>query len=383
MKSIVVILAGGKGSRLNKSKEKQFVKVNGYSILEHTLNKFLECYSKNRLLIVLPIANLNKIELNKYKKYTSHKFIINGSTRKQSVRNSIEYIKNLNKIPENILIHDAARPNISTKLINNIKNNIHKKNINFVIPYLNIDSTLKKKIGNKVKTHNRKTFITTQTPQAFKFLKISELYSLKDKITDDAQLVELYNVSSGKYIEGEIDNIKITNKDDLELFRKLNTHNISFKVGNGFDVHRLVPGDGIMLGGVKIKSDKKLSGHSDGDVILHALCDSILGAVSKKDIGTLFPSSNKKLKNVQSSIFLKRIIEILSKTNYTISNIDMTIICQTPNLKNYKDKIKKNVIKLTKLKNDQLNIKAKTTDYLGLIGNSKAISCWITTTVRK
>ena len=383
MKSIVVILAGGKGSRLNKSKEKQFVDVNGYSILEHTLNKFLECYSKNRLLIVLPIANLNKVELNKYKKYTSHKFIINGSTRKQSVRNSIEYIKSLNKIPENILIHDAARPNISTKLINNIKNNIHKKDINFVIPYLNIDSTLKKKIGNKVKTLNRKTFITTQTPQAFKFPKISELYSFKDKITDDAQLVELYNVSSGKYIEGEIDNIKITNKDDLELFRKLNTHNISFKVGNGFDVHRLVPGDGIMLGGVKIKSDKKLSGHSDGDVILHALCDSILGAVSKKDIGTLFPSSNKKLKNAQSSIFLKKIIEILSKTNYTISNIDMTIICQTPNLKNYKDKIKKNVIKLTKLKNDQLNIKAKTTDYLGLIGNSKAISCWITTTVRK
>jgi 2-C-methyl-D-erythritol 4-phosphate cytidylyltransferase/2-C-methyl-D-erythritol 2,4-cyclodiphosphate synthase len=255
--------------------------------------------------------------------------------------------------------------------------------MNFVIPYLNIDSTLKKKIGNKVETLNRKTFITTQTPQAFKFLKISELYSFKDKITDDAQLVELYNVSSGKYIEGEIDNIKITNKDDLELFRKLNTHNISFKVGNGFDVHRLVPGDGIMLGGVKIKSDKKLSGHSDGDVILHALCDSILGAVSKKDIGTLFPSSNKKLKNAQSSVFLKKIIEILSKTNYTISNIDMTIICQTPNLKNYKDKIKKNVIKLTKLKNDQLNIKAKTTDYLGLIGNSKAISCWITTTVRK
>ena len=144
MKSIVVILAGGKGSRLNKSKEKQFVKVNGYSILEHTLNKFLECYGKNRLLIVLPIANLNKIELNKYKKYTSHKFIINGSTRKQSVKNSIEYIKSLNKIPENILIHDAARPNISTKLINNIKNNIHKKNMNFVIPYLNIDSTLKK-----------------------------------------------------------------------------------------------------------------------------------------------------------------------------------------------------------------------------------------------
>ena len=90
-------------------------------------------------------------------------------------------------------------------------------------------------------------------------------------------------------------------------------------------MHKLVPGDGIMLGGVKIKSDKKLSGHSDGDVILHALCDSILGAISKKDIGTLFPSSDKKLKNAESSIFLKEIIKILNVTGYIISNIDVTI----------------------------------------------------------
>ena len=383
MKSIAIILAGGKGSRLLKSKEKQFIKINGYSILEHTLKTFLECFNKNRLIIVLPINKIKKQELDIYKKYTSHNFICNGSTRKQSVKNSIEYINSLKITPENILIHDAARPNVSVKLLNNIKNNIHKKNINYIIPYLNISSSLKKKIGNKVNTQNRNNFITTQTPQAFKFHKISKLYNFKDKITDDAQLIEIYKINNGMYIKGEIDNIKITNNDDLDLFKKLNTHSISFKVGNGFDVHRLVPGNGIMLGGVKIKSDKKLSGHSDGDVVLHALCDSILGAVSKKDIGTLFPSSNKTLKNAQSSIFLKRIIEILNATNYTISNIDVTIICQSPNLRNYKDIIKKNIMKLAKLKNNQLNIKAKTTDYLGLIGNSKAISCWITTTIKK
>ena len=142
-------------------------------------------------------------------------------------------------------------PILVLKLMNNIKNNIHKKNINFVIPYLNIDSTLKKKIGKKVKTQIEKHLLQHKLLKLLNFLKYLELYSFKDKITDDAQLVELYNVSSGKYIEGEIDNIKITNKDDLELFKKLNTHNISFKVGNGFDVHRLVPGDGIMLGGDK------------------------------------------------------------------------------------------------------------------------------------
>jgi len=383
MKSIAVILAGGKGSRLTKSIEKQFIEVNGYSVLEHTLKRFLECFTKNRLIIVLPINKINKQELDIYKKYTKHKFIHSGPSRKQSVKNSIEYINSFNKIPENILIHDAARPNVSLKLLNNIKNNIHKKNINYVIPFLNINSTLKKKVANMYNTQNRNDFITTQTPQAFKFLKISKLYNLKDKITDDAQLIEIYKINNGKYIKGELGNIKITNKDDLDLFKTLNTHNISFKVGNGFDVHRLVPGNGIMLGGVKVKSDKKLSGHSDGDVILHALCDSILGAISKKDIGTHFPSSDKKLKNAESSIFLKKIIKILNITGYIISNIDVTIVCQSPNLKNYKGKIKKNIMNLTKLKNNQLNIKAKTTDYLGLIGKSKAISCWITTTIKK
>ena len=166
------------------------------------------------------------------------------------------------------------------------------------------------------------------------------------------------------------------------MFKKISFNNTTFRVGNGFDVHRLVKGDGIMLGGIKVKSEKKLAGHSDGDVILHALCDAILGAMSKKDIGTHFPSSDKKLKNASSSMFIKQILKKISKTNYLISNVDITIICQSPSLKNYKNKIKKNIMKLTLLKSSQLNVKAKTTDYLGLIGNSKAISCWITATLR-
>ena len=219
MKSIAVILAGGKGSRLTKSIEKQFIEVNGYSVLEHTLKTFLEIFTKSRLIIVLPINKINKQELDIYKKYTKHKFIHSGPTRKQSVKNSIEYINSFNKIPENIIIHDAARPNVSIKLLNNIKNNIHKKNINYVIPYLNISSTLKKKVGNKYNTQDRNDFITTQTPQAFKFLKISELYNYKDKITDDAQLIEIHKVKNGKYIKGEVGNIKITNKEELDLFK--------------------------------------------------------------------------------------------------------------------------------------------------------------------
>ena len=382
MKSIALILAGGKGSRLGSPIEKQFIKINGQTILEHTLNKFSKSFSKKNLLIVIPNKEINKKSSKIYMKYTNHELISNGSTRKESVRNAIKYINNLKDKPENLLIHDAARPNVSNSLIAKIKSNIHKKNINYVVPYLDIDSTLKKYESNELITLNRNDFITTQTPQAFKYNIISKFYFKNDVITDDAQLIEIYKVKNGKYIKGDIGNFKITNKIDLDLFRNINTNNTIFRVGNGFDVHRLVKGDGIMLGGIKVKSDKKLAGHSDGDVILHALCDSLLGAMSKKDIGTYFPSSDRRLKNAPSSKFITEIMKKISKTNYLISNVDITIICQSPSLKSYKDKIKKNIMKLTKLKNNQLNVKAKTTDYLGLIGNSKAISCWITSTLK-
>ncbi|MDA9651546.1 2-C-methyl-D-erythritol 2,4-cyclodiphosphate synthase [Pelagibacteraceae bacterium] len=382
MKSIALILAGGKGSRLSTSIEKQFITVNGYTILEHTLKKFSKSFSRRNLLIVLPHKEINMKNSKIYMRYTNHELIPNGSTRKESVKNAIKYINNLKDKPENLLIHDAARPNVSNILIAKIKSTIHKKDINYVIPYLTIDSTLKKYVKHKIVTLNRNDYITTQTPQAFKYDIISKFYFKKDTITDDAQLIEIYKVKNGTYIKGDSRNFKITNKIDLDLFKKINTNNTIFRVGNGFDVHRLVKGDGIMLGGIKIKSDKKLAGHSDGDVILHALCDSLLGAMSKQDIGTYFPSSDKRLKNAPSSIFITEIMKKISKSNYLISNVDITIICQSPSLKNHKDKIKKNIMKLTKLRNNQLNIKAKTTDYLGLIGNSKAVSCWITSTLK-
>ena len=186
MKSIALILAGGKGSRLGSPIEKQFIKINGQTILEHTLNKFSKSFSKKNLLIVIPNKEINKKSSKIYMKYTNHELISNGSTRKESVRNAIKYINNLKDKPENLLIHDAARPNVKNSLITKIKSGIQKKNINYVVPYLDIDSTLKKHVRGKVITSNRNDYITTQTPQAFKYKIISKFYFQKDTITDDA-----------------------------------------------------------------------------------------------------------------------------------------------------------------------------------------------------
>ena len=382
MKSIVVILAGGKGSRVSTVKNKQFIRINGYSILEHSLRKFNQVYKKSELIIAFPKSMISDKTSLLYKKYTTHKLVSGGVTRKKSVENVLKYLDSLHKKPENVLIHDSARPNISINLIKNIKKQIHKKDVNFVVPYENVTSTLKFKNFDKLKTLNRSNYIITQTPQAFKYNVATKIFFNKHSITDDAQLAEIYKIPRGIYLKGESENLKITTKRDVDLFKKLVANEITFRVGNGFDVHRLVKGNGIMLGGIKIKSNQQLAGHSDGDVILHALCDSILGSLSKKDIGTYFPSSDKKFKDAASSIFLLEVLKFIKKSNYEISNIDITVICQSPSLNNYKEKIKKNLMDITKLKSNQLNVKAKTTDYLGLIGKSQAISCWITTTIR-
>ena len=382
MKTIVIILAGGKGSRLSNKIHKQLIKVDNQTLLEHVLKKISLVFKSSELLIVIPKELFKNREIISLNKYTDNEFVSGGNTRKESVRNAIIYINERNIRPDNILIHDGARPNVSIKLLKKIKSLISNNDINFVVPYLLLSDTLKKKSDNNFKTLKRDNLILTQTPQAFKFNKVSRLYFNNNKITDDAQLAEIYGIKKGEYILGDVENIKITNTNDLELYKKIRSGNITFKVGNGFDVHKLGPGTGIYLGGIIIKSKFRLIGHSDGDVVLHALCDSILGTINKDDIGTHFPSSEAKYKDFASTAFLIDTMKLFNQTLGIISNIDITIICQSPNLKNYKNMIKLNIAKLTKINISKINIKAKTTDYLGLIGKSKAISCWVTTTAK-
>ena len=153
---------------------------------------------------------------------------------------------------------------------------------------------------------------------------------------------------------------------------------MEFKVGNGFDVHRLVPGDGIMLGGVKIKSDKKLSGHSDADVGYHSICDALYGALSQGDIGTHFPATSKKWKNANSIIFLKHAYSLVNKLGYKIMNIDTTFICEQPKISSYNIKMKTNVATTLKIDLERISIKATTTEKLGFCGREEGIACLTT-----
>tara|TARA_B110000003_G_C16423632_1_gene447231 strand:+ start:15 stop:593 length:579 start_codon:yes stop_codon:yes gene_type:complete len=184
-----------------------------------------------------------------------------------------------------------------------------------------------------------------------------------------------------KFIQGEKNNFKITDQEDLKNLK--NIYKSKQSVGIGFDVHRLVPKRKLYLAGLKITSSLGTLGHSDGDPVLHSITDAILGACKMGDIGQMFSDKNKKFKNIRSTILLKEVIEKIKTKGYFVNNIDINVIAQTPKIKKYRKKMIENISKLCEISQNQVNIKGKTTEKLGIIGNEKAIACEVITSVIK
>jgi len=371
-----ILLAGGESKRFKSNLPKPYHKIAGKTLIEISINKVKQFKQFKKLIIVY-----NK-KHTKYLKKINLKNIITisgGKTRSQSTYNALNYLQKTKSIKK-VLIHDAARPNFSKKLIERIINESKKNNV--VIPVLKLQDSLKKKEKKKqIKNLKRNNFFLTQTPQCFNIKEILSLHNKnKDKYTDD-DLSLIKNNKKTKLINGEKKNFKITNKEDLELLK--NTYKSNLKIGIGFDVHRLVKGRGLFLGGVKIPSKLGTLGHSDGDPVLHAIIDSILGACQMGDIGEKFSNKSKKNKNRSSASLLKEVINQIKRKNYDINNLDVNIITETPKLKHFKNKIIKNISKLCQIPLKNLNVKAKTTEKLGVIGQEKAIASEVIVSVIK
>jgi len=182
-------------------------------------------------------------------------------------------------------------------------------------------------------------------------------------------------------IKGEKRNFKITEKYDYEMLKDL--HESNLKVGIGFDVHRLVKNRKLFLGGARIPSPLGTLGHSDGDSVLHAIIDALLGACQMGDIGEKFSDKDKKFKNISSSHLMIKVMEQIKAKNYEINNLDINIITETPKLKKFKNKIINNISKLCGISKEKINVKAKTTEKLGVIGREKAIAAEVIVSVIK
>ncbi len=358
MNNYFIILASGQSKRFNSKKPKQFIIYKNKALFKHSLEKAIE--SKLFKKIILVVNNKKSIK-EKFPKNVS--IIKGGKERSDSSLIALKYIKKFK--PSNVLIHDAARPNFTIKLLENLIKSL--KNNKAVIPSINSKDSIKYKVKKQLFNLNRNNSILTQTPQAFKFKDLFNLSNRqKNKITDEATLFIENNLKI-KFIKGENLNNKITFKEDIE------TNKTYF--GIGFDIHRLIKGKKLFLGGIKIPYHSGLQGHSDGDVIIHSIIDSILGAIRKKDIGTFFPDNQKKYKNIRSPKMLKPIVKILNNNEFYINNLDINLICEQPKVSKYRDKIIKSLSNLLNIDKGLINLKGKTVEKLGLIGKEKAIAC--------
>ena len=376
MSLFLVLLAAGDSKRFNSNTPKPFYKINNKTLLEHSFNAFSSFIKIKKTIIVY--NKRHKKYLNKIKFKNSVK-IKGGKTRQQSTLKALNFINGMNC--KKVLIHDAARPNPSKKLINNI---IAKLNNNHaVVPIIkSYDATKRFEKNFIFKNIQRDTLGFSQTPQGFTFKKIFLKHKeyINESFDDDSSL---FTIDGEKVlaINGNKSNLKITNKEDLDMFKLLKKGKTY--AGIGFDVHKLVKKRNLYLGGVKIPFNLGLEGHSDADPVLHSIIDSLLGACKLGDIGKKFSNKNKKFKNIRSTILLERVIELIESKNFLINNIDINIIAQKPNIKRYSKKMILSISKLCKINTYQINIKGKTTEKLGLIGKGKAIAAESISSVTK
>ena len=364
MSDCFILLAAGKGKRFKSNTLKQFHILNGKPLIYHSIEKAI----KSKIFKEVIVVTNSKIKKPKDKII---KVIKGGYERFESSKRALEYIKN--KKFKNVYIHDAARPNFSVKLLKRLNRELN--NNKAVVPYTNTDHSVKYREGANIFNLKRENLILTQTPQCFDFKTLYKLSNNNKKYISDEATLFIKNNLKIKFIKGEEDNIKITTTKDLEKI-KLKTF-----YGIGFDVHRLVKGKKLYLGGIHIPYHSGLKGHSDGDVIIHSIIDALLGCMKKNDIGSLYPNNDLKYKNIRSTKMLKPVLDTLKKENYNLNNIDINLICEKPSVAKNRSKIIKSLSKLLQIKKYKINLKGKTVEKLGIIGKEKAIACEVMVSV--
>lgn len=362
-----LLLMAGSGTRTSLNYNKILYKINNKPLYQYSLEKFLSLKQCNKIILVV-----KEDEYNYYKPLINEKIdvVIGGDTRFKSVLNGAKKATS-----DILLIHDAARPNTNIKHIINLYEEALKSDacclgVKVKDCIRNIDSNSY--------TLERSNLWQIQTPQAVnRMLLIKGLENNKfDNYYDDCEVLEKnFNIKCN-IVNSDYTNIKVTTDEDLKYMEFLMNQNINiqYKIGHSKDTHKLVEGRKLILGGIDIPFHLGLLGHSDADVVYHAVVESIIGAMGLGDIGKLFPDNDKKYKDISSSYFMEEIYKIMNIENYEINNIDITIYIEKPILKDYKPKMEENISKLLHTDISKVNVKATRGEGLGYIGNMEGIS---------
>ena len=384
---VIILLAGGSGKRLSLEIDKQMIKINEITVLEKNIINFQKYLPNNNIQIVTNKKNLKKTN-EIAKTYNIYKPIIGGEDRQSSVYNALNCLKETS--PKYVLIHDSARPIISSEVIINLIN-FKGTNFNCVVPVLPINDAIRITNNNKIeKVLDKKNKVLVQTPQFCEYKVLLNAHKKAINSFEDESALLLSQSIEINTIKGNPKTLKLTYIEDLNLLEPhlLNSQqNNVTKVGSGFDVHRFDlnstnENNFIMLGGVKINNSRSLIGHSDADVLLHAITDSILGIVNLGDIGSLFPPTDKKWENADSSIFLEHASKLLKEIDGKINNIDATIICEKPKILDFSKEIRENIANILGIHSKIISVKGKTSESVGFIGRQEGIAAMAVTSAQ-
>ena len=385
----VAIVAAGRGERAGQSDEgpKQYRNISGIAVIARTIRAFARHERVGPIAVAIHPED-EEIFRESVAELAERVLIVQGgSSRQASVLCALRALANHD--PEFVMIHDGVRPFIEEELIDRLMDAMDGEA--GALPALPVADTLKRagEDGIIIGTEPRSGLFAAQTPQSFPFNAIWQAHERAAQtdphgFTDDAALAEWAGMHV-RIVEGNASNIKLTWAKEIEMADRLldatNQNCPDIRTGNGFDVHGFTEGDHVTLCGVRIPHDRRLSGHSDADVGLHALTDALLATCGAGDIGTHFPPTDPQWEGAASEIFLRHAVELIGKKDGRILNVDVTIIAEAPRIGPHRAEMIKAMQSTLDIEPDRISVKATTNERLGFVGRREGIAASATATV--
>ncbi|MEM7425071.1 MAG: bifunctional 2-C-methyl-D-erythritol 4-phosphate cytidylyltransferase/2-C-methyl-D-erythritol 2,4-cyclodiphosphate synthase [Pseudomonadota bacterium] len=386
MKVAAVIVAGGSGLRAGGETPKQYQDVRGQAVIAHTLDAFL---NHSEVDLVQPVigSGHEDLFLEAAAGRPTLPPVNGGATRQASVKAGLDALRD--HMPDAVLIHDAARPFVPAEVISDTITALTSSE--GALPCLPVVDTIKRVEGGRIaETVDRSTLRAAQTPQGFSYSSILAAHEralgTDREFTDDAAIAEWAGLSVA-LVAGSPDNRKLTTEQDLREANGaiMNTDDTvldDVRTGQGYDVHAFEDGDAVILCGVEIPHDRKLKGHSDADVGMHALTDAIYGALADGDIGQHFPPSDPQWKGAASHIFLAHAADRVRQRGGLINHCDVTLVCEQPKIGPHTEDMRKALAKIMNMDWQRVSVKATTSERLGFTGRMEGIAALASATVK-
>lgn len=385
MRIFVIVVAAGRGTRFGGPTPKQWLECAGAPLLSHTLSALAATPELAGICAVIHPDDFELYEAALARSPDGAALALppayGGQTRQISVHNGLEALAAHR--PDIVLIHDGARPFVSPALLGRAISAAERHGA--AVPATAVTDTIKQIEGDRiVASPDRAALRAVQTPQAFRFDLILAAHraAARADMTDDAAVAQAAGHAVHVF-EGDPANFKVTTMSDLHAAaERLGPSLTDMRVGQGFDVHAFVAGDAVWLGGVKIPHDQKLDGHSDADVVLHALCDAIYGALGDGDIGAHFPPSEPKWRGAASTIFLEHAAQRVRARGGQIAHLDVNLVCEAPRIGPHRETMRARIAEIAGISIDRVGVKATTAEKLGFVGRGEGIACMALATVR-